>query len=379
MRSVLPAFVAWLMITALLVVGCSDAKPTDGVAPDPTPITVDTVRRITKDRIIPVSGQVVSPGSPTLAAFLVSGKVLEAIPREGDWVEQGQRLAAIDPTDYHLASNAAAAQAAEARIALDQAADEYKRMHFLLERKSLAPNDFEKFKTARALAGARLDQARANAAIMQKRLADTTLDAPVAGFIIRRLVEPGQMVAAGVPAFEIIRLDPVEIQVGVPETDIDLVQVGQPARVGVPALGGAVFSGTVQVVNVGADMGTRTYMTRIRVPNPDHRLKLGMVAKAEIQIAQKIETMTLPVAAIVTDHQGATLVFVYYPEQQHVYSTRVTIGSVIGQAVEITAGLSGDERVVVAGQDRLRDGAAVTLVRPEANKKKPGGASHESN
>ena len=105
-------------------------------------------------------------------------------------------------------------------------------------------------------------------------------------------------------------------------------------------------------------------MTRIRVPNPGHVLRIGMVAEAKIVGDQKISMMTLPGEAIVRDDQGATMVFVYFPDQRRVYSKRVKIGAFRGIEVEIKEGLSGNESIVIAGQDHLRDGMPVTIATP---------------
>ncbi len=86
-----------------------------------------------------------------------------------------------------------------------------------------------------------------------------------------------------------------------------------------------------------------------------------MVAEAAISGDQKVDAMTLPATAIVRDPQGAPLVYVYDQDQQRAYARRVTLGALIGEGVEIRAGLSGAEAVVVAGQNKLRDGAEVSL------------------
>ena len=74
--------------------------------------------------------------------------------------------------------------------------------------------------------------------------------------------------------------------------------------------------------------------------------------------------MTVPGEAIVRDDQGATMVFVHFPEQRRVYSKRVKIGAFHGTEVEIKEGLSGNESIVIAGQDYLRDGMPVTIATP---------------
>jgi multidrug efflux pump subunit AcrA (membrane-fusion protein) len=117
----------------------------------------------------------------------------------------------------------------------------------------------------------------------------------------------------------------------------------------------------VRVVNVSADPNTRTYMTRIVVPNPTHILRVGMVAEAWIQGDRVVDLITLPAETILRDPQGATIVFVYYPEQKRVYSKRVETKYVYGREIAIKSGLSGDEAIVFAGQEKLRDGALVSL------------------
>ena len=105
-------------------------------------------------------------------------------------------------------------------------------------------------------------------------------------------------------------------------------------------------------------------MARISLPNPKHVLKIGMVAEARIAGDRKISMMTVPGEAIVRDAQGATIVFVYFPKQGRVYSKRVKAGALCGTEVEIQEGLSGNESIVIAGQDHLRDGVPVTIATP---------------
>jgi RND family efflux transporter MFP subunit len=199
-------------------------------------------------------------------------------------------------------------------------------------------------------------------------LSDASLYAPTAGFISKRAVEPGQTASSGNPVFEIVKLDPVEINVGVPETDIHIVRLGQTASVTIPALPTESFEGKVRVINVSADPNTRTYMTRIVVPNPAHILRVGMVAEAKIQGDRMLDLMTLPAETLLRDPKGATIFFVYYPEQGRVYAKRVVTGAVYGREISIKSGLSGDESIVFAGQGKLRDGTIVSLLDETAHR-----------
>ena len=352
--------VVLMLCLCLISISCmQDPAPQKPAA---VPIKVGSVHLIDEYETVPVTGYTVSPGGSTALSFMVSGRVTQAGPREGDFVRKGQALASIDPTDYTFAAKAAQAQAKQAHVALNRAEDEYQRMKYLYESKSLAPNDFAKFKALYEASREQYAQAESGDQAARKRLADTILRAPYDGYIARRGIEQGDLVSPGRPIFELVRLDPLEISVGVPETDVHLVKVGQKASVSAPALPNERFTGTVEHVSIAADPATRTYMTRIKVANPRHVLRVGMVAVAKILSDRTIRMMTLPGDAIAHDPQGATRVFVYYPQERRVYAKRVEAGSVRGTDIEIKKGLAGDEMIVTAGQEKLRDGDTVLVI-----------------
>ena len=356
-----------VFLLLVLITSCSPGTKQESQI-TPVSVVIGSVHHGEYNQTIFVSGSVVSPDAPSTLTFLVPGKVVFVGPREGDYVKKGQKLAEVDPLDYRLAAAAAAAELDKAKVGRRRAEEEYGRMKFLYDSKSLAPNDFEKFQASLDAAREQVRQATANDGLAKKRLSDATLVAPIDGYIDMRGIEPGETAAPGRPVFRIVRLNPIEVNVGVPETDLHLVRVGQKAIVTLPALPGQSFEGTLRIINVGADPNTRTYMARISLPNPKQILKVGMVAEANIAGDQKISTTTVPGEAIVRDAQGATIVFVYYPEQQRVYSKRVKVGALYGNEVEIREGLSGNESIVLAGQDYLRDGVPVTIAsRPAEN------------
>lgn len=345
-------------VTLLLLVACGRTgaqRPTDG----PTvSIGVASPHKVQEFEQITVSGSISSPGASSMVAFLVPGRAVQVVPREGQPVKQGQLLAELDSVNLRHGLEAAHAQTESARAGAQRAEGEFQRMKQLFESQSLAPNDFAKFQAAQEAAQQQFLQALAGEGIARKNLADARLVAPISGYIAKRMLEPGVMVGAGQPVFEIATLDPIEVNVGVPETDIRTVKVGQAATVLVHALPGQTFRGTVKVVNISADPASRTYMTRISVPNPTRDLKVGMVAEVSITGAQRFDMTVVPAEAIVRDPQGATLVFQYFPDQKRVFSKRVEVGILLGQNIQIRSGLKGDETIVVAGQHALRNGMA---------------------
>ena len=389
---------AFVTVVCLAVL-TSCAHETNAASEQPAlPVQVRTPAVVERAESVSASGSV--EGSEIAdVAFLVGGRVTRVLVEEGQHVSKGQLLAEIEPSDYQNAFNAAVAQKAAAqavseradaglrkqeleqsRIDFERAEDEYNRMKFLVERNSLPPNDFQKYEAAYKAARERYDQAqegtrkedRASAAAQahaadaqateeQKRLNDTRLVAPISGNIAMRKVDPGQTVAAGMPAFTIVELNPVKVRVGVPEAEIGKVHQGAKAEVTAPSLDGRCFKGKVSIIGVAAEPASRTYTVKILVPNSGPVLLAGMVAEARIFGPAKVQALTIPVSAIVPDPQGAPTVFVYFPERKRVYARRVEIGPPVGEEVEIRFGLRGDEQVVVSGQQTVREGSMVEV------------------
>lgn len=149
--------------------------------------------------------------------------------------------------------------------------------------------------TAEDIAVAQAQVAEAEAALTQVKvqLDKLTLTAPRAGLISHRLVQPGELAAPGAVLLELSDIETVDLTVYIPETLIGRVKIGQPAQVYVDAYPGEVFDGTVSFINHEAEFTPRNVQTKeervnlvfgikIALDNPDHRLKPGMPADAEL-------------------------------------------------------------------------------------------------
>jgi len=174
-------------------------------------------------------------------------------------------------------------------------------------------------------------------------------------------VDAGQTVAAGMPVFTIVGLNPVKVRVGVPEAEIAKIRQGAAAEVTAPSLGDRCFKGKVAIIGVASEPASRTYTVKILVPNPGPVLLAGMVAEARIFGPNKVHALTIPAEAVVPDAQGAPNVYVYTPDRKRVYGRRVELGSPVGSEVEIRSGVRSDEQIVVVGQQKVREGNLVDI------------------
>ena len=334
-------------LTLVALAACAPASarsPNEGDA-TAIPVVARDVAPSTRAWSTTASG-IVQARTTVDVSFQVPGKVVMVGPDEGQTVRAGQIIAAIDPTDYRLTVEQAAAQA-------DRAAHDRDRNRPLLDAGSIAAADMDHLETAKRQTAAAVELAR-------KRLADTRLEAPLSGIIARRAIEVGATASPGQPVFTIVDLDPVHVRIGVPEGDIGHITVGAPASVRVPALD-ASFAGRVSLVGVSADPTTRSYSVEITVPNPARQLRAGMVAEATISTSQKVTALLIPAAAVLHDGgvDGATIVYTVDGAGSRAHARRVTTGAARGDSLEITSGLTSGDRIIVAGQQRLRDGAIV--------------------
>jgi membrane fusion protein (multidrug efflux system) len=393
-------FGATVALTVLLG-GCSSAPPASKETPQR--VMVRQPNRFEHPLTINASGNVEAAETAYLS-FQVPGQVRKVFVEEGQAVRAGQVLAELDVRDYQDRLSAAASQAgaaganlqkanaglrkqelAQAKVDMDRVEDEYKRMKALYERKSLAPNDFEKIEAAYLAARERYSMAeegtrredklaakevfhgaQAQENIAKKALADTRLTAPFAGIIAKKDVDDGMLVSSSRPVFVLLSLQPAKVRVGVPEAEIGKIRIGQKATILIPSLGAKDFEGRVETIGFAADPAARTFSVKISVPNPRLDLRAGMVAESRIETGEKVSAMTVPGQAIVRDAQGATTVFLFFPEKNRVYARRVDTGSVFGREVEIIRGLSGNEKVVVGGQQLVHEGAPATPVEAGA-------------
>lgn len=392
-----------LMRTLALV--CASVIPLAGchtksvaAADQPIPIELRTPHRLHQPSSVAASGSV-EANVTAQTAFQVGGRVARVLAEEGQFVKRGQVLAELDCSDYRNAYEAAfgqadAAEAAalqarngvraqeleQARVDYERAADEYQRQKFLYDHQSLAANDFHKIEAAYLVAQQRYNMAREGARVEEKQatqaqahaangelseankhLADCRLRAPISGFVGMRHVNVGDTVAAGYPVFSVLDLDPVKVRVGIPEAEIGKVHEHARAVATIPSLDNRQFEGKVEAVGYFADSVSRTFSTKIAVPNPNHVLRAGMISESRVYDSAMIDVLAVPTLAVVRDVRGLPFVYVYDPSRQRVFAHRVEVGDLIANEVEIKTGLKPDDQIVVAGQQNVHEGSLVRV------------------
>jgi membrane fusion protein (multidrug efflux system) len=293
----------------------------------------------------------------------VSGLVTSIQFDSGQKVRAGQTLVELNPAPLkaQLAQLEAQAALAELNLKRDEA-------QLKVQAISQAAVDTD----MATLKGAQAEVAAQKALIAQK-----AISAPFSGQLGIRQVNLGQYLAPGTAVVTLQKLDPMDIDFTVPQSQIDLVRVGMEAQIETSAVPGQIFTGRVTAIEPQLDTATRNLKVRARLPNPDNILLPGVFATVRLTQGKPTQYVTLPNAAVTYNPYGAT-VFIVTDEGKSadgkpkltVKQRFISTGATRGDQVAIVKGVQAGETVVTAGQLKLRNGSAVIVnnsVQPSDN------------
>ena len=304
----------------------------------------------------------IQPRYQSELAFRVSGKLLSREVHLGSRVKQGQVLAHLDPADLQLSATASQAQVASVKADYIYAKAELDRYKQLLNQKFVSAAAYEVKKNAYDAALAKLNAAKAQAAVSMNQANYTTLVADFDGVITAVNVDPGQVVAAGQPIMKLARTEALDAVINVAENQIQAVRGAKSVGISLWAQPDKVYSGHIREIAGAADIASRTYEVKIQIDKLDSALKLGMTATVIMHGADNLATATtlIPLTALLESKQHAA---VYVLGADNRLSIRqVTIAQYREKDALISAGLQPGERLVAVGVHKLREGDHVNPI-----------------
>ena len=371
-----------LLIVAAMAAGWLLLKPTKVAVPvatpraAPVPATVLeflprevlTTEPVELHQTLALSGSLRAVQQAIVKARLAAD-VREVVVREGEAVKAGQVLVRMDATEYQARVEQARGNLNAALAQRDIANKTRDNNRALLEKGFISRNAFDNAASQLAVAEANVEAARGALDQVKKLLNDTVIRAPITGLITSRSVQPGEKVSPDNRLLEIVNLDQMEMEASVPTNDIARVVVGQQVRLRIEGLPDA-FSGRVTRINPATQPGSRSILVYVQIANPQHILRVGMFAEAQLSLLTKTNVLALPQSAIHKDSNGAT---VYVIDNGKLLKAPVTLG-IEGRSgetplVEISGGLAFGAQVVRSDMGNLLQGTAVRVV-PAANANK---------
>jgi membrane fusion protein, multidrug efflux system len=261
--------------------------------------------------------------------------------RDGERVRQGQVLVQLDDA-------AARADVAAAQATLTESESQFNRSRELLSTQALSKSSYEQLE-----ATVKANRARLNAATA--RLEDTVIRAPFSGRVGLRRVSVGTLISPGDVITTLDDTGVIKLDFSVPENFLATLREGLSVRATAPAFPGRSFTGKVGSIDSRVDVNTRSVTVRALLANEDGALKPGMFLNVSLSNDER-EAMVIPEEALTPDAERQ---YVFVVSEGKAIRREVRIGSRRPGSVEVLAGLTPGENVVVEGTQKIRDGVPV--------------------
>jgi RND family efflux transporter MFP subunit len=355
--------VVWLLCLAVALTACKEKEEVVEVV---RAIKTITVEEQANEKIRKFSGLVAAVDSSGLS-FEVRGQVESVEVDIGDRVTKDQLLAALDPEPYQLNVDGINAELKKARDNVAKTKAEYERQKRIFEQGAGAKKFVEvaeyNHKAARSevkLQSARLDQAK-------RDLRKTKLLSPYDGTIAWREVEPNEEVRAGQKILEINATGKMEVELAVPETTVDRINIDDQATITFPTLPGESATGRISYIG-GAAVKANAFPVKVELINPDENVKPGMTAEANLAIKKesRMYGYVVPLQALLpAPERNQGYVFLYDPDTSTVKKTAVRTRGTVNKELIVSEGLEVGNIIAVAGVSFLADGMEVKLMKQQ--------------
>lgn len=374
--------------------GAGGAQPTvtaENAAPVRVTVATATARQVPD--VLSATGTLV-PDQQSQVTPLVGGRVTAVLVERGSQVREGDPMLRLRDVDYR--TNAATASAvvsqsrsrlglddsgrfdpestAEVRAAAaqrDLAADGLRRAEQLHNGGSMSDSEYQRAllqaTAAReqyraAVNGTRASyfayqQARETLASAQRAVSDSVVRAPFSGEVAERMANVGEYVTPQRAVVNLVKTDPLRMEIQVPQERFAQVRPDQAVEVRVDAWPERVFRGTLRYISAAVRTDTRSLVAEAVIPNADHVLRPGLFATARIALGTQRTAVVLPSRAVLSE-AGTSRVFVV--SNGRVQARVVSVTERNGDEVLVERGVSAGDRVATDNLNRLGDGVAVT-------------------
>jgi len=325
--------------------------------------------------ILTASGYLVAR-KQSVVSSRIQGVISKLLVEEGSIVNQGDVLATLDNADYLAAIAKAKADIEYDKADLAEAQRQARLQESMYRDKVVSQDAYDAARAKVALTAAAIEQAKANLQIQEANLTFTTIRAPFAGIVVKKMTEAGESVAPIPPGVNISTssgaivaiadMNSLEAEVDVNESNVAQLQQGQPGEITVQAIPNHTYKGVLRQVIPTADRTKATVTVKVSILDKDKYLKPEMSCnvtflqpqKAEKKEATPRHIVTIPKDAITT-RDGKPVVFQL--DGNKVHQLPVMTGNELHGQVIVVSGLGGSETLVNNPPQKLKDGDTVKV------------------
>lgn len=354
-----------LFFVACCLFSCSHTPP----PPPPPPVSVNiyTVKEGSAQYYNSYPATVTAVNQVEVRAQ-VAGYITGIFFKEGQHVEKGQKLYAIDQQQYRATYEQAVAQlnSTEANLAkLQQDADRYEELG---KQDAVAQQTVQHAQADLQAAKKQVDAAKANVSAVQVNLRYSTIYAPLSGTIGISAVKQGAAVSPGTTLLNTISSDnPIAVDVAVDQTMIPFFVKAEKMTQGktdstftlrLADQSRYPYQGKIYIIDRSVDPQTATIKVRLLFPNPDNTLKVGMSCNLLVSNNSSVQTVLIPYRSTV---EQMAEYFVFVVNADSVAQRKVALGPRIRDMVVVNSGLQPNEIIVLDGIQKLKDGAKIRV------------------
>ncbi len=258
---------------------------------------------------------------------------------EGDMVSKGQLLVQMDASDLQ-----------QLKLQIENQRVEFGRTAELYKVGGASKAEYDNAKTALEV----------NETMLKTKMENTRLVSPIHGVVTKRNFDNGDL-SGGQPILTIESLSPVKMTLHVSETYYPKVSLGMAADVKLDVYGDEAFKGKVTRIAPVIDAATHTFSVEVTLTEGGSRVRPGMFARTTLAFGTAHRTVVPDQAVVKQAGAGDRYVYVY--KDGKVSYNKVELGRRMGNEYEVISGVPANAQVVVAGQNRLADGAEVEVVK----------------
>jgi len=340
----LRALAGVVLLLPVLLAGCQTEEETQEETPEKaTNVRILEMQPGSMTEYFEITGPIQPVRGSDLSAEEM-GPVVDLSADKGQPVRAGEIILLQQRDILEAEMKAAASQAATAEFNLDKV----QKLH-----------DAEKVSRLELLTNrAAARQARSAAEIARSRFERAAIRAPFDGIVTDRYVELGQLLVSGQRAVRVIDPSVLKLEAYLTQEEVPYASPGTVAEVTLGD-GGPVVQGTVTWVGMEADRATGKFKLEIRIPNPDGRLRSGLIGRARLPKTVREDVLTIPRDAVLPYRHGDS---VFVVEGDRALRRPLLLGPDQGALVTVRRGLEGGEKLIVRGHRALSDSSLVKVV-----------------
>jgi RND family efflux transporter MFP subunit len=364
--------------------GCGDIGRAPEAEKEPAPAAaVNTVTASVQQwpSVYEATGTVRARTAAVISAKMM-GYVREVTVQVGDRVREGQLLVDLDARDVDASSKRAAAAREEiqssipeadsavaaAKAHLDLMQTTYKRMDELYTKKSISDQEFDEVSAKLKAAQAAYEAARAKRVQLDSKLAQAEqevrsaevalsyarIQAPFAGIVTAKSVEPGNLAVPGAPLLTIER-DGYRLEASVEESRMSAIRLGQAVSVTIDGIGRMIPARVSEIVPA-VDAASRAYTVKIDLPAMAE-IRSGLFGRAQFQLGSR-KALAIPASAV---QQRGQLQSVFVADNGAARTRLVTLGDRVKDQIEVLSGLNAGELVIFPVPANVSDGTRIQV------------------